>query len=94
MEEPQGTGPEGGKRVEQSGSRTGSTAAGAERLLTGEEEEEEDAEVAGAIRDGSPGRTTLRRLRMVALPVFLLAAQVLVACGGGGEPAAQGSPEP
>lgn len=31
---------------------------------------------------------------MVALPVLLLAAQAIVACGGGGEPGAQGNPEP
>ena len=37
------------------------------------------------IGDGRPGRTKLRRLRMAALPfVLLLAAQALVACGGGG----------
>ncbi len=47
-----------------------------------------------AIRGSRPGRTTLRGLRMVLLPVFLLAAQALVACGGGEEPGAQGSPEP
>ena len=48
-----------------------------------------------AIRHSRPGRTTFRRLRMVALPVLLLAAQALVACGGGGgEPGAQGNPEP
>lgn len=42
-----------------------------------------------AIRYSRPGRTTLRKLRMAALPVFVLAAQALVACGGGGEPTSE-----
>ena len=45
-----------------------------------------EAPVGRVIRGSRPGRTTLRRLGILALPVFLLAAQSLVACGGGGEP--------
>ncbi|MDP9474247.1 MAG: hypothetical protein M3R38_00835 [Actinomycetota bacterium] len=37
------------------------------------------------VRGGRPGRTKLWS-RLVALPVLLLAAQALVACGSGGEP--------
>ena len=54
---------------------------------------EEEASGGRAIRDGRPGRTVWRRFRMAALPVLLLAAQALVACGGG-EPEARGNPEP
>ncbi len=37
-----------------------------------------------AVRGSRPGRAMMRGLRTAALPVFLLAAQALVACGGGG----------
>ncbi|QIN78382.1 hypothetical protein GBA65_07420 [Rubrobacter marinus] len=47
-----------------------------------------------AVRGGRSGRRAFWRLRLATLPVLLLAAQVLVACGSGEEPAPEAANMP